>query len=175
MRVLLNVRQQLLIPLLKESWQELIVVRVVEVFDHALSLISDLNQTVSVLIKLLLRRSLNRLNIHSLREGSLFRSATVQSSVDLSICWSHLSPRASILHRSIMGRGLALGEQLRLGFLDGSIWGISLALTISDWVSVSQTRLRPLFVRLRPHLILTWTTLVLREPSTLREIIRRIL
>ena len=176
MRVLLNVRQQLLIPLLKESWQELIVVRVVEVFDHAYSLISDLNQTVSVLIKLLLRRSLDRLTIHSLREGSLFRSgSSVQSSVDLSICWRHLSPRTSILHRSKVSRGLALRELLRLGFLAGRIRRISLALTISGWVSIAQTRLRPLFVRLRPNLILTWTTLVLREPSARREIISRIL
>lgn len=175
MRILLNVRQQLLIPLLKKSWQEVIVIRIVEVFNHALSLISDLNQTISVLIKLLLRRSWCWLRIHRLRDGSLFKSTSVQSSVDLFIFWSHQSLCTSILHRSIMIRGLALGELLRLGFLDCSMRRISLALTISSWVNKSHTRLRSLFVRLRPHLILTLSTLVVREPSALREIINRIL
>jgi len=167
MRVLLNVGEQLLVPLLKESLQEFIVIRVVEGFDHALSLISDLNQTVSVLVKLLLRRS--SLSTH---RGSLFRPTSVQSSVDYSVCWRHLSPRTSILHR---GRGLALGEKLRLGFLDGSIRRESLALTISGRLSIPQTRLRPLFVGLRPHLILTRASLILSERSALREILCRIL
>lgn len=173
MRVLLNVGQQLLIPILKESWQEFIVIRVVEGFDHALSLISDLNQTLSVLVKLLLRRS--SVSTHSLREGSLFRSASVQSSVDYSVCWCHLSTRTSILHRGIMIRGLALGEKLRLNFLDGTIRRESLARTISGRLSIPQTRLRPLFVWLRPHLILTRASLILSESSALREILCRIL